>query len=173
MFPAQPPLPTAWNFPFQLADSGIQTSMSTTESADGFSVAATRQCAGSTGPAAGAAAAPPRPPPPRPAAPAPSPRPAGAAPSPRLPPRPAAGATGPPGGPPGAGATYGPAATRSAEVIVVFGSESVRSDSHGAACASAAMSPSAVTVIMGRYCTAAGWFKQPARVGASRRRGRC
>src|SRR5688572_5748625 len=128
-----------------------------TESADGFSVAAIRQCAGSTGPAGAAAA--PRPPP-RPPAPAPSPRPPGAAPSPRPPPRPApsprpaAGATGPPGGPPGAGATYGPAATSCAEVMVMLESESVRSDSHGAACASAAISPSAVTVIMGRYCSA-------------------
>ena len=38
--------------------------------------------------------------------------------------------------------------------MVVFGSEIVRSDSHGAACASAAMSPSAVTVIMAGYCNA-------------------
>src|SRR5688572_8454642 len=136
--------------------------MSMTESLDGLSVAATRQCAGNTGPA-GAAAAPPRPPPaPRPAAAAaPSPRPPAAAPSPRPPPRPApsprpaAGATGPPGGPPGAGATYGPAATSCADVIVVLGSESVRSDSHGADCASAAMSPSAVTVIMARIVTLA------------------
>src|SRR5262245_4430909 len=113
--------------------------MSITESDEGFSVAATRQCAGNTGPAAAAGAPPPAPPAPRP--PPPAARPAAAAPSPRPPPRPAsprpaAGATGPPGGPPGAGATYGPAATGCVKVMVVFGSERVRSDSHGAACAS-------------------------------------
>ena len=48
----------------------------------------------------------------------------------------------------GGGATYGPAATSCADVMVVFGSVSDRSDSQGAACASAAMRPSAVTVIM-------------------------
>src|SRR6186713_1286219 len=127
--------------------------MSITESADGFSVAATRQCAGSTGPAA-AGAPPPRPPPP-------APRPAAAAPSPRPPPRPAASprpppagaATGPPGGPPGAGATYGPAGTSCTEVMVVLGSERERRLSHGAACASAAISESAVIVIMAPYCS--------------------
>src|SRR5262245_47144249 len=35
--------------------------------------------------------------------------------------------------------------------MVVLGRERVRSDSHGAACWSAAMSPSAATVIMARY----------------------
>src|SRR5437867_6665643 len=46
MEPAQPPLPTAWNFPFQFA-SGIHTSILISESLDGFSVAATLQNAGS------------------------------------------------------------------------------------------------------------------------------
>ena len=59
MMPAQPPLPTAWNLPFQFS-AGSQTSISMCESGDGFSTAATRQCAGST--IAGAAGACPRPP---------------------------------------------------------------------------------------------------------------
>src|SRR5688572_24136236 len=114
MVPAQPPLPTAWNLPFHFADSGIHTSMSITESADGLSVAATLQCAGKAYSLAGAAAPPPRPPP----RPSPPPRPA----SPRPPPRAPAGATtGPPGAPPGPGARYGPAGTSCADVIVVFG----------------------------------------------------
>src|SRR2546425_4799381 len=46
MQPAQPPLPTAWNFPFQFA-SGIHASILISESLDGFSVAATLQNAGS------------------------------------------------------------------------------------------------------------------------------
>src|SRR2546427_10469506 len=46
MEPAQPPLPTAWNFPFQFA-SGIHTSILISESLDGFSVAAPLQNAGS------------------------------------------------------------------------------------------------------------------------------
>src|SRR5262245_3970518 len=46
MFPAQPPLPTAWNFPFQ-ASAGSQTSILMSESDEGVSVAATRQKAGS------------------------------------------------------------------------------------------------------------------------------
>src|SRR5438876_12446674 len=46
MVPAQPPLPTAWNFPFQ-ARAGRQTSILTSESNEGVSVAATRQKAGS------------------------------------------------------------------------------------------------------------------------------
>src|SRR5712691_5892200 len=45
MTPAHPPLPTAWNFPFQ-PDAGIQTSILMSESLDGFSVAATRQKGG-------------------------------------------------------------------------------------------------------------------------------
>jgi hypothetical protein len=46
MTPAHPPLPTAWNFPFHpLASSQTSTLMS--ESVDGFSVADTRQNAGS------------------------------------------------------------------------------------------------------------------------------
>src|SRR6266849_1403255 len=44
--PAHPPLPTAWNLPFQ-PDAGIQTSILMSESPVGFSVAATRQNAGS------------------------------------------------------------------------------------------------------------------------------
>src|SRR5688572_7451122 len=139
--------------------------MSMTESADGLSVAATRQCAGRAY-SLGGAAAPPRPPPrPRPAgvaaapAPAAPPRPAPSPParpaSPRPPPRAPPGATtGPPGAPPGPGTTYGPAATSCADVMVVLGSESVRRDSHGADCASAASSETAVTVIMARYCSA-------------------
>src|SRR5687768_14176275 len=110
--------------------------MSITESDEGLTVAATRQCAGSI--AAGAAAgAPPRPPPRPPgaaAAPRPPPRPA---PSPRPPP--AGATTGPPGGPPGAGAVYGPAGTSSADVTVVFDRVTVRRLSHGAACARAAI----------------------------------
>src|SRR6266571_7329663 len=45
MVPAHPPLPTAWNLPFQ-PDAGIQTSILMSESLDGFSAAATRQNAG-------------------------------------------------------------------------------------------------------------------------------
>src|SRR5215472_7573866 len=63
MVPAHPPLPIIWNLLFQLS-AGSQSSILISESADGLSVAATRQCAGSiTG------AWVPRPPPaPRPAA---------------------------------------------------------------------------------------------------------
>src|ERR1700733_12219313 len=46
MVPAQPPLPTAWNFPFQSV-VGSQTSILMSESAEGVSVAATRQKVGS------------------------------------------------------------------------------------------------------------------------------
>jgi len=53
---------------------------------------------------------------------------------------------------------YGPAATSCADVIVVLGSERVRSDSHGAACASAAKRPTAVIVIMAAYFSGAGGF---------------
>src|SRR6185295_3356452 len=64
MTPAHPPLPTAWNFPFQ-PDAGSHTSILMSESLVGVNVAATRQNAGS------AAIGPPpaRPPPaaPRPA----------------------------------------------------------------------------------------------------------
>src|SRR5205807_1800901 len=45
MTPAQPPLPTAWNFPFH-PTAGSQTSILMSESDDGVSVAATRQKAG-------------------------------------------------------------------------------------------------------------------------------
>src|SRR5262245_53068507 len=45
MVPAQPPLPTAWNFPFQ-SEAGSQTSILMSESGEGVSVAATRQKAG-------------------------------------------------------------------------------------------------------------------------------
>src|SRR5437762_11873303 len=45
MFPAQPPLPTAWNFPFH-PRAGSQTSILMSESDDGVSVASTRQKAG-------------------------------------------------------------------------------------------------------------------------------
>src|SRR5262245_46831777 len=45
MVPAQPPLPTAWNLPFH-AKAGNQTSILMSESAEGLSVAATRQNAG-------------------------------------------------------------------------------------------------------------------------------
>ena len=44
--PAQPPLPTAWNFPFH-PEAGSQTSNLMSESDDGVSVAATRQNPGS------------------------------------------------------------------------------------------------------------------------------
>src|SRR4030095_14399341 len=43
---AHPPLPTAWNFPFH-RDEGSQISILMSESADGVSVAATRENAGS------------------------------------------------------------------------------------------------------------------------------
>src|SRR6478672_10497446 len=43
--PFHAPLPTAWNLPFQFA-AGSQTSILMSESADGVSVAATRQNAG-------------------------------------------------------------------------------------------------------------------------------
>src|SRR5580692_1259539 len=46
MVPAKPPLPTAWNFPFQSA-IGSQTSILMSESEEGVSVAATRQKVGS------------------------------------------------------------------------------------------------------------------------------
>src|SRR5205809_4693056 len=42
MLPAQPPLPTAWNFPFH-PRTGSQTSILMSESGEGVSVAATRQ----------------------------------------------------------------------------------------------------------------------------------
>src|SRR6185503_6320782 len=109
MMPAHPPLPTAWNLPFQFS-AGSHTSISIFESDDGFSTACTRQCAGSI--VCGAAGPCPRPP-------------AGGA------PRPAAGATGPSGGPCWAGGVNGPAGTSWAEVIVVFGSASAASFSHG------------------------------------------
>src|SRR5438105_14953458 len=60
MVPAQPPLPTAWSFPFQPED-GSQTSILMSESVLGVSVAVTRQKAGSD---AYACAAAPRPAPP-------------------------------------------------------------------------------------------------------------
>src|SRR4051794_29736860 len=44
--PAHPPLPTAWNLPFQ-PDAGSHTSILISESGDGVSVAATRQNPGS------------------------------------------------------------------------------------------------------------------------------
>src|SRR5688572_18025619 len=44
--PLNPPLPTAWNLPFQ-PEAGNQTSILMSESLVGFSVAATRQNAGS------------------------------------------------------------------------------------------------------------------------------
>ena len=46
MVPAQPPLPTARNFPFQFSD-GSHNSISMRESGEGVRVAATRQKAGS------------------------------------------------------------------------------------------------------------------------------
>src|SRR6185503_21161831 len=102
MVPAHPPLPTAWNLPFQFS-AGSHTSISICESDEGFSTTCTRQCAGST--ICGAGGPPPRPP--------------------AAPPRPCAfGATGPPGGPCGAGGVKGPAGTSCADVIVVFGSAS-------------------------------------------------
>src|SRR5213593_2288919 len=55
MIPAQPPFPTASNFPFQFS-AGSQTSISICESDDGLSVAAVRQNAGTL---SGAAAFPP------------------------------------------------------------------------------------------------------------------
>src|SRR5688500_100090 len=45
MLPAHPPLPTAKNLPFQFS-VGIHNSISIWESGEGFSVAATLQCAG-------------------------------------------------------------------------------------------------------------------------------
>src|SRR6185503_9608792 len=103
MTPAQPPLPTAWYLPFHPSD-GIHTSILMSESDDGASVAAMRQCAGSI--SGGAAGAPPRP--------------AGAP----------AGAGGPPARP---GCTNGPAATTSAIVIVVLDSFSDFRSAHGVA----------------------------------------
>src|ERR1700730_3862385 len=61
MKPPQPPLPSATSLPFQ-PDAGSQTSILMSESLDGFSVAATRQNAGSSRkarPSAGGAATPP------------------------------------------------------------------------------------------------------------------
>ena len=58
MLPFQPPLPTAWNFPFQPV-AGSQTSILMSESLEGLSVAATRQNAGRS---ANCAPPPPRPP---------------------------------------------------------------------------------------------------------------
>src|SRR5712692_4895671 len=45
MLPLQPPLPTAWNLPFQ-PEAGIQISILMSESVVGLRVAATRQKAG-------------------------------------------------------------------------------------------------------------------------------
>src|SRR5436853_7834165 len=59
MFPFQPPLPTASNFPFQL-EAGNHTSILMSESGVGFTVAAIRQKAGRSL----NCAPPPRPPPP-------------------------------------------------------------------------------------------------------------
>src|SRR5437867_3023281 len=98
MTPAHPPLPTAWNFPFQFS-AGSHTSIAISESADGRSTAATRQCAGNM--IAGCAGAAPRP------RPAPGAGTDGAG---------AAGA-GPPA--PGPAGVYSPAGTVSAAVIVV------------------------------------------------------
>src|SRR5688572_10254328 len=50
MVPAQPPLPTARNLPFQFS-AGSHSSISMCESEDGVSVTATRQWAGSSVPA--------------------------------------------------------------------------------------------------------------------------
>ena len=46
MEPAQPPFPTAWNFPFHLSAGGSQSSMLIRESDEGFRTATTLQCAG-------------------------------------------------------------------------------------------------------------------------------
>src|SRR5207249_8516304 len=92
MTPAQPPFPTAWYLPFQF-DNGSHTSTLISESLDGFSVAATRQNAGSCLKATFCCAAP----------------------------RPAAGSE------------NCPAATVSANVIVVFSSETDFRLSHVAA----------------------------------------
>src|SRR6188508_674737 len=46
MDPANPPVPTPWNFPFHVLPSGIQTSKLMCESAVGAATAATRQNAG-------------------------------------------------------------------------------------------------------------------------------
>ena len=43
MLPFHPPLPTAWNLPFQ-PDAGSQTSILISESDEGFSVAALGSC---------------------------------------------------------------------------------------------------------------------------------
>src|SRR5687767_13901074 len=112
MLPAHPPLPTAWNLPFHVR-VGIQTSILMSESADGFSVAAIRQCSGSM--AGGAPTGPPGGPPARPAAGAPA----------------AGGAAGAGAGPPPRGGVKGPAATSCAVVIVVFGRVNVASRSQG------------------------------------------
>src|SRR5919201_6145864 len=55
MMPLHPPLPTASNLPFH-PDAGIHTSILMSESADGESVAVTRQNAGSVATAAGGGA---------------------------------------------------------------------------------------------------------------------
>src|SRR6516225_1698867 len=67
MLPAHPPLPIIWNLPFQFS-AGSQSSILISESAEGFRVAATRQCAGNISgaacaprPVGAAAGAPPRP----------------------------------------------------------------------------------------------------------------
>src|ERR1043166_6704890 len=110
--PAYPPFPTAWNFPFHTALSGSHTSILTSESLDGVSVACTRQNAGSAAYGFGwLPRAPPRPAP-RPAAPS------------------RAGAAG------GAGGVNAPAATACAEVIRAFCSGSTLRPSQVAAEAS-------------------------------------
>src|SRR5262245_53978718 len=58
MLPFHPPLPVDWNLPFH-PEEGSQTSILMSESADGLSVAATRQNAGKSA----NALPPPRPPP--------------------------------------------------------------------------------------------------------------
>src|SRR3954465_15956434 len=122
MTPAHPPLPTAWNLPFQFS-AGSQTSTAMSEYADGFSVAATRQYAPSVVPAGACAFAGTLGgcPPPRPAS---GCAPRAGAPCPRPPPLAAAPRPGPAGG------VNGPAGTSSAVVIVVFGRASVLRLSH-------------------------------------------
>src|SRR5262245_15288849 len=104
MLPAQPPLPTAWNFPFQPA-VGIQTSILMSESLVGFTVAALRQNEAISANGDGAFPRPPRP---------------AAAPRPRPSPRSAAGGV------------NAPAATVCALVMVTFGSARAPRLSQGA-----------------------------------------
>src|SRR5262245_27835788 len=130
MTPAQPPLPTAWYLPFHPSAAGSHTSTLMSESDEGVSVAAIRQCAGSI--SGGTAGAPPRPP-------------AGTA----------AG-----GAPPRPGCTNGPAGTASALGIVTFGKVRVLMVAHGVAAQAGAAISRADSVHTRRVVMGISWIRR-------------